>query len=68
MENNESTNFAAQLLILQTKHRQLDMDIQEMHTFPFVDQFKLQRLKREKLQLKESIVTIKGYMIPDLDA
>lgn len=68
MNNSEFSSLSAQLLVLQTKHRKLDDDVQELHSFPSLDQLKLQRLKREKIRLKDSIVRIKGQLIPDLDA
>ena len=56
------------LLDLQTKHRALDVKIQEMYDYPYQNQILLQRLKKEKLRLKDSIARLKNDMIPDLNA
>ena len=59
---------AMRLLQLQTRHRNLDSRIAELHTFPYQNQILLQRLKKEKLRLKDAIARLKDEMIPDLDA
>lgn len=68
MISEEPVNLSEQLLSLQTEHRQLDEKIHELHTLPYADQLKLQRLKREKLRLKEQIEYLKDQLIPDMDA
>ncbi len=56
------------LLQLQARHRALDTRIAEMQSFPYQNQILLQRLKKEKLRLKDAIERLKDEMIPDLDA
>ena len=56
------------LLNLQTKHRELDGRIEELHSYPYQNQILLQRLKKEKLRLKDAIARLKDEMIPDLNA
>ena len=56
------------LLQLQTKHRVLDNKIAEMYEFPYQNQILLQRLKKEKLRIKDAIEHLKNDMIPDLNA
>lgn len=46
----------------------LDIEIARLGEFPYIDQLQLQRLKRQKLQLKQDIERIKAMLIPDLDA
>lgn len=65
---NEVMTPAMRLLELQTQHRALDARIDEMYSFPYQNQILLQRLKREKLRLKDSITRLKDEMIPDLNA
>lgn len=65
---NEVLTPAMRLLDLQTKHRALDMKIAELHSFPYQNQILLQRLKKEKLRLKDAIERLKDEMIPDLNA
>jgi hypothetical protein len=59
---------AMALLEMQTKHRALDIRIAEMYSYPYQNQILLQRLKKEKLHLKDAIERLKGEMIPDLNA
>lgn len=65
---NEMMTPAMQLWELQTKHRSLDNRIHEMYAFPYQNQILLQRLKKEKLRLKDQIERLKDEMIPDLNA
>ncbi|MCB1708657.1 MAG: YdcH family protein, partial [Halioglobus sp.] len=53
---------------LQTRHRVLDSKIAELYSFPYQNQILLQRLKKEKLRLKDAIERLKDDMIPDLNA
>ncbi|MGK0498745.1 MAG: hypothetical protein ACJAYG_000376 [Oceanicoccus sp.] len=68
MENSEIPSLSSQLLALRTEHRLLDIEINRLHEFPYKDQLQLQRLKRQKLRLKQNIGHIKSLLIPDLDA
>ena len=65
---NEVITPAMRLFQLQTKHRALDARIHEMYEFPYQNQILLQRLKKEKLRLKDAIERLKDDMIPDLNA
>jgi hypothetical protein len=65
---NELMTPGMQLLDMQTKHRSLDNKIAEMHGYPYQNQILLQRLKKEKLRLKDAITRLKDEMIPDLNA
>ena len=65
---NELVTTGMRLLNLQTKHRALDVQIEELHGFPYQNQILLQRLKKEKLRLKDAITRLKDDMIPDLNA
>jgi hypothetical protein len=64
---NELVTPGMRLLNLQTKHRALDVQIEELHGFPYQNQILLQRLKKEKLRLKDAIARLKDDMIPDLN-
>ena len=68
MEISDSPSITAQIFALQTQHRELDAEIVRLHDFPYIDQLKIQRLKREKLRLKRAIEQLKDDQIPDLDA
>ena len=65
---NEVLTPAMRLLQLQSRHRALDTRITEMQNYPYQNQILLQRLKKEKLRLKDTIERLKDEMIPDLDA
>lgn len=65
---NEVLTPAMRLYQLQTRHRALDVRIAEMQGYPYQNQILLQRLKKEKLRLKDTIERLKDDMIPDLDA
>ena len=65
---NELMTPAMRLLDLQMKHRALDSKINELHGYPYQNQILLQRLKKEKLRLKDAITRLKDEMIPDLNA
>lgn len=65
---NEVMTPAMRLLDLQKKHRVLDHKITQMYEFPYQNQILLQRLKKEKLRLKDAIARLKDEMIPDLNA
>ncbi len=65
---NEVITPAMRLMQMQARHRALDTRIAEMYQYPYQNQILLQRLKKEKLRLKDSIERLKNAMIPDLDA
>ena len=65
---NEVLTPAMRMLDLQTKHRNLDNKIAELHSYHYQNQILLQRLKKEKLRLKDAIERLKDDMIPDLNA
>ena len=61
-------NLELQLLELRSEHRDLDEIIQEMTHSNHPDQLKIQRLKKRKLRLKDSITHLESMLIPDIDA
>ena len=65
---NELFTPAMRLLELQAQHRVLDSKIIEMYEFPYQNQILLQRLKKEKLRLKDCIERLKNEIVPDLNA
>ena len=68
MDFADSTSLSSQLLALKTRHRSLDVEIGRLQEFAFVDQLHLQRLKKQKLRIKENIERLNDLLIPDLDA
>ena len=65
---NEDLSPAERLAVMQTQHRTLDQKIIELQSRPWQNQLLVQRLKKEKLRLKESIERLKDEIIPDLNA
>jgi hypothetical protein len=65
---NEDLSPAERLAMMQTQHRTLDQKIIELQSRPWQNQLLVQRLKKEKLRLKESIERLKNEIIPDLNA
>lgn len=65
---NEPMTPAMRLLALQTQHRVLDAKIADLQARPYQNQLLVQRLKKEKLKLKDAIERLKDDMIPDLNA
>jgi hypothetical protein len=65
---NEELSPAVRLSMLQSQHRSLDQKIIELQSHPWQNQLLVQRLKKEKLRLKETIERLKDEIIPDLNA
>jgi hypothetical protein len=53
---------------LRTEHRDLDIVIQQLNESTPVDFLRLQRLKKRKLLLKDSISKIESMLLPDIIA
>ena len=56
------------LVDLKTRHNDLDVVVQHLIDPHHHDSMRIQRLKKQKLQLKEQIVKLESRLIPDLDA
>lgn len=61
-------DLAVTLQRLREEHRLLDTEITCLQEKPYFDQLLLQRLKKRKLWLKDTVVRIESKLIPDLDA
>jgi hypothetical protein len=68
--NVDTETFAKfeQLKQLRVQHRELDELIERLATDLGVDQLYLKRLKKRKLQLKDTIAKLESALIPDLHA
>ncbi len=69
-ENIDSEAFRdlERLKELRISHRDLDDLIDRLSHDPLVDQLRLRRLKKRKLQLKDMISRLESELIPDLNA
>ena len=53
---------------LQIEHRDLDQVIDRLSVTPDFDQLQMRRLKKRKLQLKDTITLLEMRLIPDIPA
>ena len=53
---------------LKQEHRELDLTIENTANEVSKNQFEIQRLKRQKLRLKDAITRLESKLIPDLHA
>lgn len=53
---------------LRVQHRELDQEIIDMESRPYLDSLQLRRMKKRKLIIKEMIVKLESELIPDLNA
>ncbi len=65
--NNEE-QIETRIIELETEHRDLDTAIKRMAEGVYVDQIQLKRLKKKKLQLKDTIAKLRSSLIPDFTA
>lgn len=64
----EQEELQKQLEELKTEHRDLDVVIQQLSEATPIDIMRLQRLKKRKLFLKDSISKIESMLLPDIIA
>ena len=64
----EKSEQQARLAELKAKHRSLDDAITEMKAAPGHNQLEIQRLKKEKLALRDEISRIEYILFPDIIA
>lgn len=68
LEPKEERRIRERLEELTLEHRDLNDAIDSLARNPSVDTLQLQRLKKRKLQLKDTIARLRSRLIPDLDA
>jgi len=64
----DTDEIKRRLIELQIEHRDLDEAIERMALQPGADELKLRRLKKRKLQIKDSIVQLQMQLVPDIPA
>lgn len=57
-----------QLKSLRVRHRELDTEISSLTEQRYSNSLALQRLKKQKLALKDAIVKLESQLIPDINA
>jgi hypothetical protein len=68
MSDDERRDFESQLARLQQEHRDLDAAIAALQESPGSDILQVQRLKKRKLQLRDTITFIEDQLTPDIIA
>ncbi|MGV6817302.1 MAG: YdcH family protein [Thiotrichales bacterium] len=68
MFQDAESKIVQELYELKLEHQDLDDMIHRMSDGVYVDQLQLRRLKKRKLQLKDTITRLESKLIPDLDA
>lgn len=64
----DTEDIKRHLIELQVEHRDLDVAIDRLATQAGVDELQLRRLKKRKLQIKDSIVQLEMLLVPDIPA
>lgn len=64
----ETEQIKLRIIELQIEHRDLDEAIDRMSHQSGVDELKLRRLKKRKLQIKDSIEMLQMQLVPDVPA
>jgi len=65
---NDTGDSSEDLEELRKKHRELDEQIAALDDDPTSDQLRIQRLKRQKLTLKDKISHLEASLLPDIIA
>lgn len=60
--------MAKRLEELEQAHRELDKIVADMNVLDSTDMLRLQRLKREKLRMKDEIVRLRSQLCPNIIA
>ncbi|HUT48421.1 MAG TPA: DUF465 domain-containing protein [Alphaproteobacteria bacterium] len=68
LTEDERTGLKVKLIDLRSRHRALDDTIGKLTDEGVFDQIQLQRLKKEKLRLKDEITEIESQLLPDIIA
>ena len=68
MDDRDLVELVHKLTDLRTAHRDLDDAIEALVTAGSRDQLQLQRLKKQKLALRDDIARIESALVPDIIA
>ena len=64
--DDEIESLRLELAELQTEHRDLDEIIHLLSKEKLIEELKIKRLKKRKLQLKDQIIRLENRIIPDI--
>ena len=65
---NEPMTPEMRLSLMIERHRAIDQELINLQVQPWGDRLLIQRMKKEKLRLRDGIERLKDELIPDLDA
>lgn len=65
---NEPMTAEMRLSLMIERHRAIDEELTDLQVHPWGDRLLIQRMKKEKLRLRDGIERLKDELIPDLDA
>ena len=65
---NEPMTPEMRLSLMIERHRVIDQELIDLQVHPWGDRLLIQRMKKEKLRLRDGIERLKDELIPDLDA
>ena len=65
---NEPMTLQMRLSLMIDRHRVIDQELIDLQSHPWGDRLLIQRMKKEKLRLRDAIERLKDELIPDLDA
>ncbi len=68
MNDDTIREYTLELSQLQQEHRDLDAAIDALHLSPAPDRLRLQRLKKQKLLLRDRITFLEDQITPDIIA
>ena len=68
MSEDQGSNVSERIQDLKGEHRALDQELRAIANDPLVDDLKIQRLKKRKLFLKDSIAHLENSLLPDITA
>ena len=65
---NEPMTPQMRLSVMQNRHRSIDQPLHELQAHPWGDRILIQRMKKEKLRLRDAIERLRDELVPDIDA
>ena len=68
MNDNEDSGLRETLQKLRSEHREIDKAISSIQTTTGTDSLEIQRLKKQKLSLKDKITQLENQLLPDIIA
>ena len=68
MSEDQGSDLCQRIQNLKGEHRALDEELRTIANDPLVDDLQIQRLKKRKLFLKDSIAHLESRLVPDITA